>query len=308
MPLNSLPCPGMRADNPLGFMAAIGFLRAIDAEWPALAPKLAWQNGHAVFSTEAPGLPDDWAAQLAGSLKEQKSALLPDRPIIKTDIATFRREARARLATAHTTPTGWTRLAADLQAGLATDALPPEKGEDEVAITAWSFANGGSGKNLIKDLHTLINAADAKLMLRAMSGEYEAGSDEGLPSIRWEPGELREYAYRDTNPGDSKTASPCTPRLLQAFAAIGLSFLPTLSCHGRSATTGLVEIRIEREMTRTIRWPIWLTPMGVGEVQFAMMQFGDAKSSLGFSACFESRRMTVGKNNFFSPAVAVPLR
>lgn len=302
----TLECPGMRADNPLGFLAAIGFLRALECEFPSCTPRLAWANDHAVIHTETP-LPDDWATILADALKNHAAAILPDppRPIIKTDIAAFRKEARVHLEKAHESATGWRRLAVELQAGMATDSMPPDPKENSVEISSWSFANGGSGKNLLKDIRTLLSAAEPDRINRAVNGEYDAKSDESLPTVRWDPAEYRPYGYRAINPTDA--TPPATPRLLQLFAFLALSNLPVFTEQATACTTGVVDNQrdhnTKEEGGYAFRWPIWTTPLINSEITIIL----SAISPAGITAYYASRRFSADKSTYFAPSVAVPI-
>ena len=297
----TLDCPGMRADNPLGFLAAVGFLRALESEFPSLAPRLAWANEHAVLHFAAPGLPADWTDRLASSLKRESTALIPPRDIIKTDIATFRNEARARLAAAHSAPSGWSRLAADLQAGLATDALPPKPKENtetqEVAVTQLNFTAGG--KKFLVMIRTLYSKIDGSGLSRAIDGKYDSALDKDLPTMRWDPQENQQGAYRATNPdGAEKT----TPRFLQSLAYIGLASLAVIPLSRFAQTTGMSRTESHEF---SLRWCAWITPLFSEEIATLLRRYDSVRSE----PAWQSIRMKVGDqgNVFFSPAVAVPL-
>ncbi len=134
-------------------------------------------------------------------------------------------------------------------------------------------------------------------------------SDKRL-STRWDPLEVRRYAYRATNPSPEGAKTVWMANLL-AYRALAL--FPSAPVKRQLKTTGWIRLEESKKKANVFTWPIWEKPIGVETIRSLLQHSELAQKSpsleklmpLGVCACFRSERIQVDKYFGFSPAVPV---
>ena len=297
---HSLPLPGLSESNPRDFLAALGLLRLVTLLWPALDPKLAWDPAqrHPVLHT-CDLLPHQWDQQLTDQLKSL--AADPIDPlfhgeVIRTSPAAFDAALRKAVAFAETSDHPLRELP-----GLVYNAYSSQNAEDEeIHISAFSFANGGGGKSLLRDVRELITELGVDEIGLALAG---TGRPVAAKSLRWNPIEFRAAAYRGPDPtegikGDDTLDYPA----FNVLAFAGLTFFPCAPGPRFGLTVGMQTMARESYFN----WPIWSHPSKVDVVASILNQDpDDLGAAHGVSRRWQSRRFTANKSVYFSPSSAM---
>ncbi len=137
-------------------------------------------------------------------------------------------------------------------------------------------------------------------------------SDKGL-STRWDPLEVRRYAYRASDPSPEGAKTVWMANLL-AYRALQL--FPSVPSRRQLESTGwwIPPKRLDQKRQRKFfTWPIWDKPIGVDTIRSLLQHLKLAQQSpslkelipLGVCAGFRSERIQVDKYFGFSPASPV---
>jgi len=293
-----LELPGLREDVARDFLAAIGLLRIVDLKWPTLDCKLTWTSsvGHPVVQTATP-LPPDWCTQLVCDIKSLETH--PESPlfhgeIIKADAKSFRLAIlkAIRFAGFQHSLAGMPEL---MFAAYGSQTPDPKTGMIEPSML--SFANGQSGKSLLRDVRELIRKMDANHTNASLLGT-------ALPvpakAFRWMPQEYRPAAYRAHDPGAKvKGDEPIDYPSLNILAFFGLSYFPTIS-----TTDGAETAAFHRDNSGwSFYWPIWNHPLHASEVMSLLTLPRDpAFLPPQVLRVWKSRRIVAEKSVYFAPA------
>lgn len=288
---------GLREDNPRDFLAALGLFRLIDLLWPECQAHLFWDQDRGCPCMEASDvLPNDWCCSILSELKnlsEPADSPLFHGAVIKTEICEYR-EAVSKARKFAETGQALARLPQLLYASYASQLADENDGKTEP--TAFSFANGQGGKNLLRDARELILAIKPEDLHASILGKGEAVA---AKSMRWSPREYRPAAYRSHDPGTKLKGDDTLD--LPAFnllAFIGLSFFPSVATLRGSRTLGFEgEYRPEY-----FRWPVWKTPLGADSLQtLVCLPLAFLQSEVGVVRVWQSRRFSADKSLYFAP-------
>lgn len=295
---HTLELPGLREDLARDFLATIGLLRLIDLKWKPLEPKLSWKPDggypHIHFKS---ALPTNWCQQLISciqSLEEDPLSPLFHGEIIKADCQVFR-DAVAKAVSFKNAEHPLAALPELMFAAYGGQTPDPKTGTIEPTI--FSFANGQSGKSLLRDAKELIRLWQADETLAALNGT-------GIPisgkSFRWTPQEYRPAAHRAHDPGSKiKGDEALDYPSSNILAFFGLSCLPSISTADGCSTTAF----LRDDNGWSFHWPVWSHPLSVEET-IALIT---APQELRFSIpdvfrFWKSRRLVAEKSVYFAPA------
>jgi hypothetical protein len=297
---HSLPLPGLSENNPRDFLAALGLLRLATLLWPALDPKLAWDPSqrHPVLHT-GDLLPHQWDQQLTEQLKSL--AADPIDPlfhgeVIRTSPAAFDAALRKAAAFAETSDHPLRELP-----GLLYNAYSSQNAEDEeIHISAFSFANGGGGKSLLRDVRELIAELGVDEIGSALAGTARPVA---AKSLRWNPVEFRAAAFRGPDPGKGiKGDDTLDYPAFNVLAFAGLTFFPCAPSLRFGLTLGMHS----KDREFYFIWPIWSHPSSADVVASILNQDPDKlRPSHGISRRWQSRRFTADKSVYFSTSSAM---
>jgi len=313
-PASTIELPGLHEDNPRDFLAALGLLRLVDMKWrEEHRISLSWGPQKHLVLSSTPPLPKDWIKELSEDIQKFESDdphPFKQRNIIKQKENDFRQDLIQAMATRNSSP--WLQQINAMLFPAFSSQLPAtdEKGNSKgnlVAASAFSFSNGQSGKNLLRDICELIRS---EFLPDRLKQDLQGENKRPAKSLRWCPHERRTAAYRGHDPGaktkgDEMKDNPC----LNVLAFFGLSFYPVVDRVGASRTLGMFSDKRRTFFT----WPIWTTPLGVDSVvsilhlnEIHVRKIPKASTlARGISRIWRSERVVEEKSLYFAPALPV---
>jgi len=288
---------GIDGSNLLGFLAAVGTLRAATLAEPSREWRMKWVSHVGVWTPELLSnrgiAPTDLVHLLDTVLKrptpefdfEMNLAVTPKR---------FREVAHKAQLCASDQDRGY----ADFLAAFGCDALATNEGK--IQDTALRTMSGTGHQHFLGTMQQLARKTDVEDLRRSLFDTWTY-SDRKF-GLRWDPREDRRYALRWDNP----TAGNGVPTMRGAnrLAVEALSLLPTVPNGMRLETTGFV--RTERRFS----WPIWVCPVGMEVVRSALAMAGtqlrepdrSVLQAVGIVEVYRSQRFTVDKRRNFTIA------
>jgi hypothetical protein len=295
--LQELPLPGLREDNPRDFLAALGLFRLVDLLWPEMNVQLFWDQdkGSPCMQTTY-AVTEDWACSILTELKnlsDPADSPLFHGAVIKTETENYR-EAVIKAQKFAESGHALARLPQLLYATYASQLADENDGRTEP--TAFSFANGQGGKNLLRDIRELIQAVQPEDFQASLQGNGQAVS---AKSMRWSPREFRPAAYRPHDPGTKlKGDDTLDFPSFNLLAFFGLTFFPSVPTSRGSRTLGFEgDYRPEY-----FRWPVWKIPLGADLLQtLVCLPLTYLKSEVGVVRIWQSRRFSADKSLYFAP-------
>jgi len=306
---------GVEPDNLLGFLALLGFHRAIEHAEPTWHSRVFW-TGLPLRPLMA--LSEDVSrAQLLDAAVRGCEALAVAHSFGgRKDLNYNAAEAREMLKMGTREASPRNRLRIDLLSGLMSDAAV--KKENTVRTTPFCAMFGQGHQHFLERLESIPTGIPPKELAKEMTQADLNGSpkiEEALftnwnrrdrtQSFRWDPLEDRRYALRFEDPSGDKGMTIHGANRLASFA---LSLLAAMPRRERG------EVRLYAVSTSwsvssglRISWPIWTRPATLKAV-LAMLSICDAADlcpGLGISAIYSCERITVGK--FFNFTRALPV-
>ena len=289
---------GLDGSNPLAFLAALGTLRTLDLAHPSTRPALSWdQDGcwlpclHLRESWSNQDLVDRLTAALGRTVDHPAWATFRD--LAKISPADYRAYLDKGLA--ETASRWW----CDLGAALATDAVL-EGGF--VAPTAFKFTAGQ--QHFFEKAGAFVTRTAPEHLRVALFGPWV--SERGQAGMRWDPGEVREYAHRwkDPSPALEQRTVPGANRL--ALEALALH--PTVAARWEPRTSGFAEVEGYK---LCYTWPVWVGWLGADSIRslLSLAELGtvtpDRRSlaAWGIAEVYRCRRFRLNKYyGCFSPS------
>ncbi len=313
----ALALHGLDAQNPLGFLAALGLLRVLDdhARGHALPPpRLAFSADGARSALVFTDLPFAGVVKvvLADARAQVESTALrlayddggnrcaPDSGGATRDLKPPPHTAREWLKDV-ARPVEGSRRDADLALGFLSELVQDNNGNSKP--TALHFTAGQQTfLGMVELLRGGMNATDLD---EALHGPWRSASK--LPSLSWDASVARNYALRASNPSSEKRGSVPAANWLAVQA---LSFFPVMFRRGRLQTTGVAG----GWKDGTWAWPVWsvaaTAPTLVSLLRRDPRRLTTReRAALGVDVVFESAilRSDQGGYGSFSPAdVVVP--
>jgi hypothetical protein len=266
---------GLDAQNPLGFLAALGLLRILDDHarrrqepLPQLsfvddAQQVAQVGSHLDLQAITGLLLEDAAEQaLSGALRlaydNKGNRRVPEAAGATRDLKPPPSVARTYLAEVAAGSRRDADLAAAFFSELVIQRSKPTKKQDS--------EDGDSQAAKVKPTALAFTAGPQKFLVQAEKLRVSVTGDEvenaligpwryqaAAASFRWDPLTSTPYAYRATNPGDE------TPPAIPAahwLALHGIAFFPVFSDHGALHTTAVLGGWHDSVFT----WPVWNAP------------------------------------------------
>jgi len=261
-----LTLPGLDAQNPLGFFAALGLLQVLDLHATRTGrpiPSLAFidegQQAAQVSTTlsysEVKALILADAAEQAGSRAlrlayDPRVAVEPDAAGAVRDLKPPPTVARAfldRLATSE-------RRNADLAAACFSELV--QDNNNNTKPTAFHFTAGQQTfLSMVEELRAGLTDPDID---ESLLGPWTNKST--LPSLSWDATATRAYALRAGNPSKEKRGTVAAANWLAVHA---LAFFPVFPERGRLRTTGVDG----GWKTSSFTWPVWRVPAAVRTIR-----------------------------------------
>jgi hypothetical protein len=310
--MTGLNLPGLDAQNPLGFFAALGLLRIVDdhsvrqgkarptLSFPGEANPVAHLESFLDFEGLVGLILEDAAAQSAApflqlAYTEAGVQVAPDAAEAKHDLkpppALARRFLKAAAASS--------RRDSDLAAGLFSELVTDNNGNTKP--TAFHFTAGNQVfLAMVEELRKGIVAADIG---EALLGPWIGASL--LPSLSWDSSVSRQYALRASNPSKDKKTTVAAANWLGVNA---LGFFPVNVIRSRLMTAGVVG----GWKDSVFSWPVWSVPLAARSVASLLRTnarnwSAREREAMGINRVFSAQilRSDQGGYGSFTPAEVV---
>lgn len=314
--MSIISLPALHADNPIGFLAALGTLRLLDdfrAEWQ---PRLCWvKRGRwipALALKENVTL-DEVCAVLANKIHSRaKAREFNWADVIATAPEVFRSEAQATLEVSSL----FERESADFLAAFAAEGALSNKGDlkpTALCMTSGQMKFLKEARAIIGSLALAPKKGEPPLADRfraALTGSWDYADDQH--SLGWDPTNEPIHAMRAYDPsGQGKQTSV---REAVYLALESLSLFPVFARASRLRTSSFqlhtTGFHLD-ERRQWFHWPIWGSPLSLRTV-CSLLQLAELVTpsenweslhTRGVRAVYRARRSEFGKGyGIFRPA------
>lgn len=294
---------GLDGGNPLGFLAAIGTLRAVTEANASVTWRMKWKvNG------------GYWSPVLIGDTILTKDVLIellmPVLKQVKIDPAleshknlTINREDFRKVTQdAQDGATFANRHYADFVAAFGCDSLSISEKDPKIQDTALRTMSGAGHQHFLDSMRQLAKETKPEHLFSSLFETWQY--TDSKPSLRWDPIDDRRYALRWKEPSGDPVR---TMRGANRLAVEALPLLPTAPGTGQLHTTGFSQRRGEGVV---FSWPIWDSPMSI-DVLRSLLSLAELQKprpdrnsllATGVVEIYRSQRITRDKYRNFTSA------
>lgn len=301
---------GLDGGNPLGFLAALGTLRALAAARPGCGWRMSWAREpggwrprlHATDPLSAEEVVA-WLAHYLPATSAHPAFSLGD------DLKATPEEYRSYAIEAAFAASPDDRSWADFAAAFACEAVVDARGKQPlVRDTAFRTMSGAGHQHLLAFMRNILESIEASHLESALFSAWTYDDPLENATLRWDPTDDIRYALRWRDPsGDPERKRGGSMRGANALAIHALPLFSVAPVGGRLVTTGF-RGRGARDTEWT--WPIWEAPAPLDVVRSLLaaselQQDEPPRAALarrGVVEVYRSRRITVGKYRNFTPA------
>jgi hypothetical protein len=305
---------GLEPDNLLGFLALLGFHRALEHVEQAWRPRVYWTGlplrPMLVLSEDVSRI-----NLLEAAAKGCEALAVAHSFEGRKDLTYGATDIRKMMEIGVREASPENRLRIDLLSALTSDVA--RKKDDTVRATPFCAMFGQGHQHFLERLETIPKGIPPKELVKEVTqadlnslGKIEEAvfaawnRRDRTQSFRWDPLEDRRYALRFEDPSSDKGM---TIHGANRLASLALPLLPAMPRRERG------EVRLYAIGTRwspggglQVSWPIWTRPATLRSVLAMVAVCGneDLCPGLGISAIYSSERISVGK--FFNFTRALP--
>ena len=312
--MNNLLLRGLSADNPLGYLAALGVLRTATLAVPGNRFEMSWDidMGH-------------WRPRLFSTMEMGRAALidvLEKQLRTSADLTAFRfgdnltikiGDFREALIRSLSSASPHNRANVDFLAAFGSDAIESRsngKPTGQIADTDFRTMSGAGHQHFLETIRTFMEDTQSSHLDKAVFEAWKYDDPLKGHSMRWDPIDDNRYALKWGAPAKDPTKNHSGSVWGGNRLAIeALPLFPTQPKQSELKTTGFCK----RNRMTALTWPIWSPPIGLPEVYslLAHLQFQKEQpdrvklSAMGVVEIFRSERITQGKfRNFVTPTPA----
>lgn len=292
--MSTLELPGLRAHQPLGFLAACGLLRSLSESRDFGLMKLAWKGNGAEGRTAAVdserSLDIDAVTQvlLCRSKQQRESAALKWSTKID-DRAQYRETAKNALQQLFE---GGSRHDADMLAALASDLV-----HDAEALRSTAFDLTSGNQRILSSIRGLAGEPETPkgkpdpltgdAVKEALIGPWKYRDTHH--SLGWDPHVQRLHALRGRLPETDKENRSVRAAVFLASQALPL--FPCFAVGRRLRTTGFHR----HDDDDWFAWPVWREPISLDVLRSLLAQpFGSDLRERGADIVYRCRRSHTG--------------
>lgn len=305
---------GLDGGNLLGFLAALGTLKAVSELAPGADWRMRWTDETGPWRPVLAGAvawePDDLVVELAGYLAGTSNRVLyKDEKTLNIPAATFRNWA----IEAQESATADDRRYADYIAAFGCEnAVAGYKRGQPIQLQHTPLSATSGRQQFLGTIRETVDRVKPDQLHRSLFEQWQRNDEKW--GLRWDPAEYRSYALRWDNPA-KKSEVAKTERGANRLAVEALPLLPTaISRAGGLQTTGFKQPRNSDEPR--ISWPIWICSINIDAVA-SVLRLDELQTEspswrwltrLGIAAVYRSYKFKVGKNGEygnFTPGVPV---
>jgi hypothetical protein len=297
MPLAQIELSGLDAANLLGYLAALGTLRALDLAEPEAGVRLSWSEAPGWWmpvvhhpTLDANGIAARLTEWLGGEVNE--AWLIGDDLTIPRDqFAKHARAACLRTAAGDTRA----RLECEFLAAFGSDGSEASGKPTLIGDTAFRTMSGAGHQHFLGFMRELQAGTTEEHIRAALFHRWKYA--DGKPSMRWDPNDFRPHALRAEDPASDPIR---TVRGANRLAVEALPLFPTMPT-GRG-------IRTTSFQAEALTYPVWQAPLDRATVASLLGMKYESWAELrarGVDQLFRTTRFTEGKYRNFSPSSAM---
>lgn len=296
--------------NPLAFLAALGTLRLLSLYEPSTRVTLKWVR-QGVWLPELHGF-NETQDVLCDRLQNAARKYLPTEAFsellgknITVDEGTFAKFVRIAYESAQTGE----RIMGDFAVAFGSEICKQER-KERIEYTDFCFITGSGHQHFLGTMEGLKENVSAAHIRGALFGPWT--KNKGF-SMRWDPADAAEYAFRWGDPSVEGASSVWGANLLAVHA---LPLFPSQPTENGLHTTGFCDG--DRGRWPEFSWPIWRDSIGVDTIRslVSMKEFVSSEDKLdhralramGIEEVYRAPRVRIGQGaNFkvsFRPAHA----
>lgn len=308
---------GLPANNPLGFLAAMGVLVTADRALGSQGTALRWRSMPSGRWCPVLRVADEMApVRLRDVLWEalHQTSSLPEREALGVKVGTAPDKFAAFARSAADSATPRDRRLADVAAAFACE-LATELVDKKVVVCAsrMSKNNGAGWQYMLEEASSLASGTSKERLGAALFDPWDYADRKC--NLSWDPALVHSHAHMLSDPSKSDGgASSMHGANLLAYAALVL--LPTaIQGHGALYTTGTAIIEEGGSATSpkhvaVFSWPIWGRPLCLDVVRSVVahaqihcdpIDWG-VMSALGIDEVYRARHFAYNKSSRFRPA------
>lgn len=309
--MNDMLLGGLSADNPLGYLAALGVLRTATLAVQENRFEMSWElvNGR-------------WQPRLLSSTEIDRTTLIDllDRQLkdsaglaafsIGEDLKVNVKDFRAALVECRSSASAEDRRNADFLAAFGSDVIESKENNKltgRIADTDFRTMGGAGHQHFLKTMRTLIEDTRLCHLEKAVFEPWVYDDPLKNHSMRWDPIDDNRYALRWDNPSKDPTRKKSGSVWGGNRLAIeALPLFPTQPRQSKLETTGFSQ----RNGAVELSWPVWSPPIDLSTVRSLLSleelqkDQPDRKSliRMGIVEVFRSQRITQGNYRNFVTA------
>jgi hypothetical protein len=257
---------GIRADAPIGAMAAFGLLR-LNPSW-----QLCWEGPFAAIHTPDPLTSD----QLVGALTEYARVRPEHRP-----------EFSWSTTLKDTKPDAWERAIQSTETNEQREWLAALGAPRADRFLATRFDMTAGSQKFLRELEALPKAVTPESVREALFGPWRY--NDSTHSLGWDPAMVRGGAFTSVQPRELNKQRSVTAAVWLASECLPL-FPCFLDDRGWLVVRGWVE--------NQFRWPVWERPIALAGVKALIRNPGHMQ----VAAIYGATRIKAGRQPGFSPA------
>jgi hypothetical protein len=295
---NEIELTGLDGANPLGYLAALGTLRALSMAWPDKKVRMRWVANGAwqpvlVANIEFDG--EELVRVLYATLSKMSNHPAVSRwdNLNKIALADYRSYLQEAVADASLLDRRWVDFAAAFGCDIASE-------EGFIQDTAFRTMSGAGHQDFLVFIRALIDQTLPEHLSESLFGPWRYADER--PSLRLDPADDRRYALRWDDPSSAPIR---TVRGANRLAIEGLPLFPCIPSKGHMQTTGF---RGNKSRDTYWTWPIWEPDVTVDVVRSILslkeLQNGEVNrnrlATPGIVEIYRAQRITVGKFRNFT--------
>lgn len=304
---------GIDGGNPLGFLAALGTLRVLEAAHPRRRWRMSWTREPAgwrprIHAAERPtaGEVVAWLAEYLPTTSTHPAFSLGND--LKATPEEYRSYAGCAAAAASSDDRSW----ADFASAFACEAVVDARGKQPlVRDTAFRTMSGAGHQHFLAFMRNILASVEAPHLRSTLFSVWTYDDPLENATLRWDPTDDVRYALRWRDPsGDPARKRGGSMLGANALAIHALPLFPVAPIGRRLVTTGF-RGRGARDTEWT--WPIWAGEAPLDVVRSLLtaseLQKDEPRRAelarQGVVEVYRSRRITTGKFRNFTPAEPV---